>query len=77
MLGIETSADDTCAALLRVEGKGAEDRVAYSICDDRVSCANTQHRGIHPYDAVVSHTQQYVLCPLLPNHEDMCAHFLS
>lgn len=60
MLGIETSADDTCAAFLRVEGTGA-DRVAYSICDDRISCANTQLRGIHPYDAVVSHTNQYVL----------------
>lgn len=57
VLGIETSADDTCAALFRVEGQGTN-RVAYSLCDDRISCANTQYRGIHPAEAVVSHTRK-------------------
>lgn len=66
VLGIETSADDTCAALLRIEGKG-ENRVVYTLCEDRTTSSNIKRRGIDPYEAVVSHTQQSVREQILSN----------
>lgn len=57
VLGIETSADDTCVALmsLRKNSEGAD--LAHVYASDRVTCANQKHGGIHPVEAVVSHTQ--------------------
>ncbi|KAJ4394610.1 hypothetical protein N0V93_003829 [Gnomoniopsis smithogilvyi] len=57
VLGIETSADDTCVALMslrNVPGRGDIGRV---IGSDRITYANKKHKGIHPVEAVVSHTQ--------------------
>lgn len=57
VLGIETSADDTCVSLmrLRIEPKYG-DNAQILACDKR-TLANKKHRGIHPVEAVISHTQ--------------------
>lgn len=58
VLGIETSADDTCVALLDID-KIHESlyRIHPNTMVRKVSCPNQLHKGIHPVDAVVSHTQ--------------------
>lgn len=55
-LGIETSCDDTCVAILDTKGRGAEER-AHVRARRRVTCANKHHRGVHPVEAVESHTR--------------------
>lgn len=57
VLGIETSADDTCVALMSFRTSGAGRDYGKTIMHDRVSCANQKHKGIHPVEAVASHTQ--------------------
>ncbi|CAN8099420.1 unnamed protein product [Discula destructiva] len=58
VLGIETSADDTCVALMEM-GKTSEglDTIAKNSVHHKVSCPNQIHKGIHPVEAVASHTQ--------------------
>ncbi|KUI57219.1 tRNA N6-adenosine threonylcarbamoyltransferase, mitochondrial [Cytospora mali] len=51
-LGIETSCDDTCVALLRKKESGTT-----VLFHERITCANKQHEGIHPLEAVESHTR--------------------
>lgn len=55
-LGIETSCDDTCVAILHTEGVDAHQK-AYLDENRRLSCANKHHQGIHPVEAVESHTR--------------------
>lgn len=58
VLGIETSADDTCIALLRLktdDQKGGD--VGYIGRIGKVTYDNKKHGGIHPVEAVQSHTQ--------------------
>ncbi|KAF3764820.1 hypothetical protein M406DRAFT_42616, partial [Cryphonectria parasitica EP155] len=54
VLAIETSADDTCVALFKCSAGTRPGRLAYS---ERVSCPNHELRGIHPVEAVKSHTK--------------------
>ncbi|KAI3401907.1 hypothetical protein diail_6466 [Diaporthe ilicicola] len=51
-LGIETSCDDTCVSILRPSKRGG-----ISCKPWRVSCGNKQHQGVHPVEAVKSHTR--------------------
>lgn len=55
-LGIETSCDDTCVAILdtKVGGTG---QLANLRTNTRVTCANKHHQGVHPVEAVESHTR--------------------
>lgn len=55
-LGIETSCDDTCVTLLNTKMVGARQN-AWISRNGRVSCANKHHQGIHPVEAVESHTR--------------------
>lgn len=57
VLGIETSADDTCVALMRFQESPNGRDLAHMILNDKVTYANQKHRGIHPVEAVASHTQ--------------------
>lgn len=50
-LGIETSCDDTCVSVLLTTKAG------HQIYPYRVSCKNKQHEGVHPVEAVKSHTR--------------------
>lgn len=55
-LAIETSCDDTCVALLHTpDGLHESARLLRNF---RLSCANKHHRGIHPVEAVESHTRK-------------------
>lgn len=68
-LGIETSCDDTCVTVLQTKGDGTR-QTAYLITNDRVTCANKHHQGIHPVEAVESHTRNLpvLLNRALENH---------
>lgn len=56
VLGIETSCDDTCVAVLTTEGDGIHP--PFRILSGRkVTCANKHHKGVHPVEAVESHTK--------------------
>lgn len=55
-MGIETSCDDTCVAIVRTKSKGAHEYVE-TFGTQRVTCANKHHRGVHPVEAVESHTR--------------------
>ncbi|ROW11247.1 hypothetical protein VMCG_01349 [Cytospora schulzeri] len=51
-LGIETSCDDTCVSVLRTCKEGT-----FMVYLARVPCANKKYEGIHPLEAVESHTR--------------------
>ncbi|KUI65848.1 tRNA N6-adenosine threonylcarbamoyltransferase, mitochondrial [Cytospora mali] len=51
-LGIETSCDDTCVALLSRKESGT-----VILFHERITCTNKQYEGIHPLEAVESHTR--------------------
>lgn len=53
-LGIETSCDDTCVSIMNT---GEHGNLLAMIANERVTCANKHHRGIHPVEAVRSHTR--------------------
>lgn len=53
VLAIETSCDDTCAAVLKTDGKNAQ-----LVWHARVPCPNGKYKGIHPVEAVESHTRE-------------------
>jgi len=55
-LGIETSCDDTCVSILHTREDGPNEFV-YLPENHRVTCANKHHRGVHPVEAVKSHTR--------------------
>lgn len=55
-LGIETSCDDTCVAVLDTKVDGTR-QTAHLRTDKRVTCANKHHQGVHPVEAVESHTR--------------------
>ncbi|KAL2287300.1 hypothetical protein FJTKL_05795 [Diaporthe vaccinii] len=55
-LGIETSCDDTCVAVLDTKVDGTR-QTAYLRTNKRVTCANKHHQGVHPVEAVESHTR--------------------
>lgn len=57
VLGVETSADDTCVALMEVLDTDRGEAVFILRPPAKVTCPNTKHKGIHPVEAVVSHTQ--------------------
>lgn len=57
VLGIETSADDTCVALMSFEQRPGLRDCAQHIASDKVVYDNKKHKGIHPVEAVMSHTQ--------------------
>ncbi|KAJ4421245.1 hypothetical protein N0V82_003877 [Gnomoniopsis sp. IMI 355080] len=57
VLGIETSADDTCVALMSFEKKPGLRDYAHHLASERVTYDNKKHKGIHPVEAVMSHTQ--------------------
>lgn len=59
-LGIETSCDDTCVAILRTKEAGTH-QVAYPDENEKVTCANKHHQGVHPVEAVESHTRNLPL----------------
>lgn len=52
-LGIETSCDDTCVAIMKTD----EDK-AQLLCHHKISCANKKYEGIYPIEAIESHTRQ-------------------
>ena len=56
-LAIETSCDDTCVAILSTTEHGSC-QGAHVHRNLRVSCANRHHRGVHPVEAVESHTRK-------------------
>lgn len=53
-LGIETSCDDTCVSLLHTAKNG---QFLNLYGEQRITCANKHHRGVHPVEAVESHTR--------------------
>lgn len=53
VLGIETSADDACVALVDYDLQTEKPNIVWQ---DRRSCDLTKHGGIHPVEAVRSHT---------------------
>lgn len=55
-LGIETSCDDTCVAVLDTK-VGATRQRAHLRTNTRITCANKHHQGVHPVEAVESHTR--------------------
>lgn len=57
VLGIETSADDTCLALMefRIDNQKREMGKVCKI--NKVTYDNKKHGGIHPVEAVESHTK--------------------
>jgi N6-L-threonylcarbamoyladenine synthase len=67
-LGIETSCDDTCVSLLYTDRDGQ----VINAVENKVTCANQHHGGIHPVEAVESHTQNISALVkkiwLSPNH---------
>lgn len=60
-LGIETSCDDTCVAILRTEEAGTHHQVAHPDENEKVTCSNRHHQGVHPVEAVESHTRNLPL----------------
>lgn len=56
-LGIETSCDDTCVAIMKTDNVVDTNQNAWPLEIKRVSCANKHHQGVHPVEAVVSHTR--------------------
>lgn len=52
-LGIETSCDDTCVSILQTDNTGR----ASITWNARLPCANRKYEGIHPLEAVESHTR--------------------
>lgn len=55
-MGIETSCDDTCVSIVHTKNDRANEYVQ-TYGNERVTCANKHHRGIHPVEAVESHTR--------------------
>ncbi|KAG8164877.1 hypothetical protein KVR01_005152 [Diaporthe batatas] len=53
-LGIETSCDDTCVSVINTAADGS---LIALMKRSKVTCANKHHRGIHPVEAVESHTR--------------------
>jgi N6-L-threonylcarbamoyladenine synthase len=58
-LAIETSCDDTCVAILEKDVRGT----AHLYFNNKVTSDNRAFRGVHPLNAVVSHTMH--LAPLI------------
>lgn len=56
VLGIETSADDTCVTRMEINDKeGSIIAKAKNVA--RVTCPNKHHGGIHPVEAAAHHTK--------------------
>ncbi|KAI3332006.1 glycoprotease pgp1 [Xylariaceae sp. AK1471] len=58
-LAIETSCDDTCVAILDKDVRG----IAHLYFNEKITSDNRAFRGVHPLNAVVSHTMH--LAPLI------------
>lgn len=63
VLGIETSADDTCVVKCVFDESPSGECRAQLLQETRVTCPNRVHRGIHPVEAVAHHTKY--LSPLV------------
>lgn len=51
-LGIETSCDDTCVSIMNTDGNKAK-----LLWHRKIPCPNRKYEGIHPLEAVESHTR--------------------
>lgn len=57
VLGIETSADDTCLALMEFRMDKQQREMGKALKINKVTYDNKKHGGIHPVEAVESHTK--------------------